>query len=81
MTLLLLVPLTSKRLPLLPGSLARMPRLNQVLLLSPPMVPSHSFISELIKLHYKLSSPSEYNFLERRDCVFHPCVPCTLYCA
>lgn len=75
----LLISLTSEHLPLLPGRLPRMPRLNQVPFLSAPMLPSHSVISELIKLHYKLSSPSEYELLGSRDCVFYSCVPYTLH--
>lgn len=70
--LLLFVLLTLKYLSLLLGSLPRMPDCA-------PMVPSHSFMSEIIKPHYKLSSPSACELLESRDCVFHPCVPCTLY--
>lgn len=41
------------------------------------VTPSQSFISELIKLHYKLSSPSEHGLLEERDYLPFLC-PCTL---
>lgn len=73
---LFLVFLTSKHLSLLPGSLPRLPRLNQV----PLLMPDHSLISELIKLHYKLSSQSECKLLEGRDCLSSPGASlCPLY--
>lgn len=48
---LFLVFLTSNHLSLLPESLPRLLRLNQVCLLRTPPVPGHGLINEFIKLH------------------------------